>query len=73
MRRGERSGGWRGWKEFTEKYGDDSEESPYWNYHEPESVVGCLRRSGFLAKGTLNGEQLVFIPADVRATLKDVL
>jgi tetratricopeptide (TPR) repeat protein len=67
------NGGWRGWKEFTDKYGDDSEESPYWNYHEPESVVGCLRRSGFLAKGTLNGEQVVFIPADVRTSLKDAL
>ena len=66
-------GGWRGWNEFTEKYGDDAEESPHWNYHEPESVVGCLRRSGFLAKGTLNSEPVVFIPADVRASLKAAL
>lgn len=65
--------GWRSWKEFTEKCGDDSEESPYWNYHEPESIIGRLRQAGFLAKGTLNGEQVVFIPADLRQSLKPYL
>ncbi|HLF75135.1 MAG TPA: hypothetical protein VI524_12355 [Anaerolineales bacterium] len=61
--------GWRAWKEFTEKYGDDSEESPHWNYHEPESIVGRLRRAGFLAKGTLAGREVVFVPADLRESL----
>jgi len=64
------NGGWRSWKEFTEKYGDDLEESPWWNYHAPETIVGRLRQAGFLAKGTLNGEQVVFIPADLRELLR---
>jgi tetratricopeptide (TPR) repeat protein len=67
------NGGWRGWKEFTEKFGNDADESPFWNYHEPKSVIGVLRRAGLLAKGTLNNEQVVFIPADARQSLKDAL
>lgn len=61
--------GVRGWNEFIEKYGDDSDESPYWNYHEPGSVIGRLRRAGFLAKGTLDDEQVVFMPVEVRSSL----
>ena len=67
------NGGWRSWKEFTEKYGDDSEESPHWNYHEPESIIGRIRQAGFLATGTLNGEQVVFVPADLRESLQTCL
>lgn len=67
------NGGWRSWKAFAEKYGDDSEESPWWNYHEPESTIGRLRQAGFLAKGTLNGEPVVFVPADLRESLKACL
>ena len=67
------NGGWRGWKGFAEKYGDDWEESPHWNYHEPESIIGRLRQAGFLAKGTLSGEQVVFVPADLRESLKACL
>jgi tetratricopeptide (TPR) repeat protein len=67
------NGGWRSWKEFIDKYGDDSEESPWWNYHEPETVVGRLRQAGFLAKGTLDGEQVVFVPADLRESLRTCL
>lgn len=64
--------GVRSWQEFTEKYADDLEESPHWNYHEPESVMGRLRFTGLLAKGTLENKQVLFIPADVRETLKTI-
>jgi len=65
--------GVRGWKDFTEKYGDDAGESPHWNYHEPASVIGRLRQSGFLAIGTLNSEQIVFMPVEIRSLLKTLL
>jgi len=65
--------GVRGWKDFTETYGDDAGESPHWNYHEPASVIGRLRQSGFLTIGTLNGEQVVFIPMEIRSLLKTLI
>ena len=65
--------GARGWKDFIEKYGNDSDESPDWNYHEPKSLIGRLRQSGFLALGTLNNEQAVFMPVEARSFLKSFL
>lgn len=65
--------GVRGWKDFTEKFGDDSGESPDWNYHQPASIIGRLRQSGFLALGTLNDEQVVFMPVEIRSLLKAAL
>lgn len=62
--------GVRNWQEFTDKYGDDADESPYWNYHEPKSVIGRLRRAGILALGTLNDEQVVFMPVEIRSSLR---
>jgi len=65
--------GVRGWKDFTENYGSDADESPHWNYHEPKSVIGRLRQTGFLAMGTLNGEQVVFVPLEARSLMKSIL
>jgi tetratricopeptide (TPR) repeat protein len=65
--------GIRDWKDFTEKYGDDARESPDWNYHEPKTIIGRLRQSGFLALGTLNNEQVVFMPLEARSLLKSLL
>ncbi|MBI2332659.1 MAG: hypothetical protein HYU84_10960, partial [Chloroflexi bacterium] len=62
--------GVRSFQSFSEKWGNDLEESPFWNYHEPKTVMGRLRQSALLAKGTLNNEQVVCIPADVRTILK---
>jgi tetratricopeptide (TPR) repeat protein len=64
--------GVRSWQEFTEKFGDDLQESPHWNYHEPESVMGRLRFTGLLAKGTLENGQVLFIPVDARVALKTI-
>ena len=65
--------GVRPWKEFTEKYGTDADESPHWNYHEPKSVIGRLRQAGILALGTLSNEQVVFMPVELRNSLKAIL
>jgi hypothetical protein len=66
-------GGWRPWKEFTQRFGDDMDESPYWQWHEPESLPGKLKRAGLLFAGTLDGVQVAFIPADVRGKLTKFL
>jgi hypothetical protein len=66
-------GGIRPWKEFTGRYGDDFDESPYWQYHEPESIPGRLRMAGLLAVGTLDGEYKVLIPEDLRPLLIQIL
>lgn len=66
-------GGVRPWAEFTEIYGDDFDESPYWNYHTPESTPGILRMAGLLAVGTLDNRQVVLIPGELRSLLKQIL
>jgi len=43
------------WEEFARKYGDDSQESTFWQYHEPESTAGHLRRAGSSIGGMENG------------------
>jgi len=61
------------WKEFVHKFGDDMDESTVWNYHEPESIPGRLKLSGLFYSGTLAGQQVAFIPADVRPLLRKLL
>ncbi|MBK6645347.1 MAG: hypothetical protein IPG44_06275 [Anaerolineales bacterium] len=64
------NGGARSFAAFSEKWGNDLEESTYWQYHKPKTVMGRLRLSALLAKGTLAGEQVVFVPADIRPVIK---
>lgn len=65
--------GIRSWKEFIERYGDDFDESPYWQYHDPETIPGLLRMKGLLAVGTLDECRVALIPADLRPLLKQIL
>ncbi|MBL7161142.1 MAG: tetratricopeptide repeat protein [Anaerolineales bacterium] len=65
--------GMRPWGEFTARFGDDFDESPYWQWHEPETVPGCLQMYGFLAVGTLDKEQVTVIPNELRPLLKEVV
>jgi hypothetical protein len=67
------TGGIRPWKEFVRKYGEDMDESVDWDYFEPESIPGRLRMSGLLYSGTLEGQLVAFIPADVRQHLNTLL
>ncbi|MEW6401755.1 MAG: hypothetical protein AB1649_08145 [Chloroflexota bacterium] len=66
-------GGWRPWAEFTQKFGDDMDESAYWRYNEPESIPGRLKMSGLLFTGKLDGQEVALIPADLRPVLSKVL
>jgi hypothetical protein len=66
-------GGIRSWEAFTDRFEDDYDESPYWQYHDPETIPGRLRMLGFLAVGTLEDERVVLSPADLRPLLVKVL
>jgi Tfp pilus assembly protein PilF len=66
-------GGHMPWQEFDGQYGNDLEESQYWQYHEPETTMGRLRRHGLLMEATVSGKLLVAIPLEVRRALRDGL
>ncbi|MBN2006165.1 MAG: hypothetical protein JXA21_22605 [Anaerolineae bacterium] len=66
-------GGVMPWQKFTTAFGDDFDESPYWIYHEPESIPGVLKSCGLLAVGTYQGQPLGVIPADLRLLLLSAL
>jgi tetratricopeptide (TPR) repeat protein len=67
------AGGVCPWAEFIEKFGDDMYESADWIYREPQSIPGHLRMSGLVFSGTLEGQQVAFIPPDLRRVLENVL
>jgi tetratricopeptide (TPR) repeat protein len=54
---------------FLERYGDETMESPHWQYHTPETVAGRLQMFGLLVVGTLEDEEVLLIPADLRPHL----
>jgi hypothetical protein len=66
-------GGVRPWAEFTARFEDDFDESPYWQWHDPETVPGVLRMFGFMTVGTLDGREVAFIPNDLRSLLLGIL
>lgn len=67
------SGGVMPLETFAERYDDDIDESPYWQYHEPETVLGYLRMVGLLSVGTVDGQLSVLIPRELRALLPAAL
>ncbi|MFQ6059332.1 MAG: tetratricopeptide repeat protein, partial [Anaerolineae bacterium] len=66
-------GGLALWDEFAQRYGDDMEESPYWNWHEPQTVMGRLRLHGLLAEGTAEDQAVVLVPQELRRPLEEIL
>jgi tetratricopeptide (TPR) repeat protein len=66
-------GGRMSWAEFDARYGNDLDESPYWNYHEPETAMGRLRLRGLLVEATVSGELLVALPVELREPLIAIL
>ncbi len=67
------NGGRMAWHLFDNRYDNDLEESTYWQYHEPETLMGHLRLRGLLGESTVNKELLVVIPAELRPDLKKIL
>ncbi len=66
-------GGHMPWHSFDAQYGNDLEESQYWQYHEPKTTMGRLRLHGLLVETTVNGELLVAVPLDLRRVLGESL
>ncbi len=67
------AGGTMAWEDFTRRYGDDLDESPFWNYHEPETVMGRLRMLGLLSEGTVGDHLIVLVPYELRGLLPPLL
>jgi tetratricopeptide (TPR) repeat protein len=66
-------GGHMAWQEFDAGYGNDLEESRYWQYHVPETTMGRLRLRGLLVESTVDGELLVTVPSELRQALEETL
>lgn len=67
------AGGWMDWEQFREEHGDDLDESPYWQWHEPDTVPGVLRMYGLLAIGTHEERVIVVIPEELRSPLEKLI
>jgi tetratricopeptide (TPR) repeat protein len=67
------AGGHLLWDDFAARYGDDLEESPYWEWHQPQTLMGRLRARGVLVEAVVDGETQVVLPVDLRPTLREML
>ncbi|MBN1992681.1 MAG: tetratricopeptide repeat protein [Anaerolineae bacterium] len=67
------SGSTMAWSQFDDQFGNDLEESPHWQYHEPETVMGRLRLRGLLVEATVENEVLIIVPLDLRPGLLKIL
>jgi tetratricopeptide (TPR) repeat protein len=66
-------GGALSWQQFDALYGNDLEESPYWQHRTPETLMGRLRLHGLLGEATVDDELLILVPAELRAPLQATL
>jgi tetratricopeptide (TPR) repeat protein len=66
-------GGHMPWQDFDIEYGNDLEESPYWEYHEPETVMGRLRLRGLLVEAKIDDALFITIPTELRPLLTKIL
>jgi tetratricopeptide (TPR) repeat protein len=67
------AGGTMPWAEFDTRYDNDLDESPDWDWHSPQTVMGQLRLHGLLVETTVDGEVRVAVPAELRAPLSEIL
>lgn len=61
------------WDAFESSYDNDLEESPYWQYHTPETVMGRLRLRGLLVEATVDKQLLIVVPLDIRQAVSKIL
>jgi len=66
-------GGHLPWPEFDARCGNDLEESRYWQWHKPKTIMGRLRHRGLLVETTVEGELLVAVPLELRPLLTGLL
>lgn len=56
-------------EELRAVHGDEREESPYWEYHQPESPLGRLLIRGLVAVAFVGEQEQVVVPAELRPLL----
>ena len=61
------------WAEFDARYGNDLDESPYWDEAAPSTTMGQLRVRGLLAEATVDGELVVTVPLELRPLVEEQL
>jgi len=59
-------GGMMLWDEFDKTFGNDMKESPYWNFHQPQSTMGKLRIRGLLVEAKDGDKLVITIPVELR-------
>jgi tetratricopeptide (TPR) repeat protein len=62
-------GGHMQWDAFDAQYGNDLDESRYWQWHEPETIMGRLRLHGLLVEATVDETLWLVVPTDLRKPL----
>ncbi|MBN1953627.1 MAG: tetratricopeptide repeat protein [Anaerolineae bacterium] len=67
------AGGTMPWETFAERYDHDLDDSPYWQWHEPETIMGWLRMMGLLSEGTVSDQLIVLVPSELRGVLPAML
>jgi len=67
------NGGTMVWSQFDDQFGNDLEDSPHWQYHDPETVMGRLRFRGLLVEAMVEDKLLIIVPLDVRQGLLKIL
>jgi len=63
-------GGFMPWSEFVEKHGSDLDDSIYWNWHPPKTLMGRLKARGLIVEGSFEGKEWVLIPQELRSMLQ---
>jgi tetratricopeptide (TPR) repeat protein len=66
-------GGAMAWQQFDARYGNDLDESPFWQHRTPETLMGRLRLHGLLGEATVDQALLILIPVELRQPLRAVL
>lgn len=61
------------WEDFDANFGNDLEESQYWRFNPPETVMGRLRLHGLIAEATVHDDLLIVIPFELRSMLAELL
>jgi len=65
-------GGAMPWNEFAEKYGNDIEESIYWNWHPPKTLMGRLKAMGLIAEGSFDGKEWIIMPKELKPLITTI-
>ncbi len=61
------------WETFDAAFGNDLDESPYWQYHLPNTTMGRLRERALLVETTVDGVLHLSIPVELREPLLKLL